>query len=472
VGTQTGDIIVRAMVPGVDTIDRAITVQYVGGNINNVKTILPVDGSQTDALPKFQWEKKADATNYRIELSKDASFSTLLANAVLSDSNYVSPVILEPGKVYFWRVTGLNDCGDGSKGGTRAFITKAFNCITGTSGVQSVVLSGAGTPSAELNAEITADGSASDVNVKLIKADHSRNSDLVVSLISPSGKSVLLWSKKCGTSQNVNVGVDDQSPSFFGCPINTGKVYRPEGKLSDFNGESTKGTWKLKVDDVLSGSGGKLLEFNLEICASLTPKNPYLTKNETLKLYPNERANIGNQLLAAADDDNTADQLTFTIVEIPSRGTLLFNGQPIVAGSSFSQVDINNGKLEYKSTSASNTTDNFRFIVTDGVGGWINITNFNIDVNTANPSPTKDVELLASLSIYPNPTSDQIYIVRGDNILDFNKYEVRDITGRVVLTGLLTSTHQTISVGNINSGVYSLNLLSGDNQIAKKLIKI
>ncbi len=472
VGSQTADIIVRAMVPGVDTIDRAITVQYVGGNINNIKTLLPVDGSETDALPKFQWEKKTDASRYRLELSKDAGFGNLIANATLTDSNYVSPSILEPGKVYYWRVTGINECGDGAKGITRAFITKAFNCFSATSGVQNIVLSGAGTPTAELSADVSAAGTVSDVNVKLIKADHSRTGDLVVSLISPSGKSVLLWSKKCGTSQNVNVGVDDQSPSFFQCPINTAKVYRPEGKLSDFNGESTQGIWKLKVEDQVSGSGGKLLEFNLEICASLTPKNPYLVKNETLKVYPTDRVNIGSQLLAAADDDNTADQLSFTIVEIPSRGTLLFNGQVIVAGATFSQTDINNGKLEYESTSNTNATDIFRFVVTDGAGGWINITNFNIDINEANPSPTNDAALLASLNIYPNPTFDQIYIVRGDNSVDFDKYEVRDITGRVVLTGILTSTHQTISVGSIISGVYSLNLLNGDNRISKKLIKI
>jgi subtilisin-like proprotein convertase family protein len=472
VGSTTLDIILRAIAPGVDTIDRAITVQYVGGNINNIKILTPADGTETSALPRFTWEKKVDASNYNLEISKDPNFATLTVNKILADSFSLSPSLLDQGQVYFWRVSGVNECGEGQKGEKRAFITQSFSCYTVESGLQNIIISGAGTPTVELPLNVTNNGTVSDVNVKSIKMDHARTGDIVASLIAPSGKTVLLWSKKCGTSKNVNVGVDDQAPTFFQCPINTGLLYRPEGKLSDFSGESTQGTWKLKIEDLVNNSGGKILELNVEFCATKEVKNPVIEKNIQLLANPNDRHILTNQLLSVSDIDNSADQLTYTVVVAPTSGELFLNGQLIGVGAKFTQADIDNGRLEYKSTATANTTDAFKFVVTDGAGGWISITTFNIDVNEANPTATTDPSLLSSLNIYPNPTSSQLYIVRGDMIKAFDQYEVQDVSGRSIISGKLSNMHQSISLESLDRGLYTISLSNGDRRISKKLIKI
>jgi hypothetical protein len=52
------------------------------------------------------------------------------------------------------------------------------------------------------------------------------------------------------------------------------------------------GTWKLRVEDKQAGSGGRLQELNLEICANITVSNPFIVKNETLIIAPKDKTFI------------------------------------------------------------------------------------------------------------------------------------------------------------------------------------
>lgn len=130
------------------------------------------------------------------------------------DSTFTTPVILDKSTIYYWRVRAKNNCGAGDWSRISAFVTEALSCNVYNSGVQSVNISASGTPSVEISLQVFSDGTASDVNVKLIKAEHARLVDLVAYLVAPSGKEGLLWSRKCGTQQNLNLGLDDQSPDF------------------------------------------------------------------------------------------------------------------------------------------------------------------------------------------------------------------------------------------------------------------
>ncbi|MBL0100229.1 MAG: hypothetical protein IPP49_09445 [Saprospiraceae bacterium] len=39
------------------------------------------------------------------------------------------------------------------------------------------------------------------------------------------------------------------SPMNFQCPINTGRIYRPESPLSVLNGSAMKGKWTLRLEN-------------------------------------------------------------------------------------------------------------------------------------------------------------------------------------------------------------------------------
>jgi subtilisin-like proprotein convertase family protein len=469
-GSFVSTLTIRSYVSGVDTLDRSITIEFVGGDIHNISVISPPNGMESEALPKFVWNSKKDATSYRIQVSKDPAFDELISNAVVTDTNYTSTTLLDHNTIYFWRVLGINKCGESNIAPTKAFKTMAFACNLFEELGKSINI--ANIADVEFPIDVTSDGIVSDVNVKLIKGDHQRVGDLVVNLVSPSGKEVLLWNRKCGTNQNINVGVDDQSPAFFSCPINTGKVYRPEGKLSNFNGDNTKGTWKLKVSDQVAGAGGKLVDFKLELCSSINLKNPYITKHEILKIYPGDLRSITNELLLVVDDDDSPEKLTYKLVSLPSKGDLYLNGQRLSIGATFTQLDINNSKVDYKSLGSTNDTDSFDFIVVDNAGGWLSITSYNIDINAGNPSSTSNYTLQEGLHIYPNPTSNTIFILKNELLKNFDNFTITDLSGRKIMSGMFSEDINNIDLSALSTGAYLLKISDGRHVVSKKLLKL
>lgn len=474
-GNQSGQILVRAFAPGLDTMERLINIEIVGANLSSLQTLLPENGSSgVVALPKFNWIKKVDAETYEIQLSKSPDFAgnNLVVTKETVDSTFTTPVILDKSTIYYWRVRAKNNCGAGDWSHISAFVTEALSCNVYNSGVQSVNISASGTPSVEISLQVFSDGTASDVNVKLIKAEHARLVDLVAYLVAPSGKEGLLWSRKCGTQQNLNLGLDDQSPDFFQCPINTGKVYRPESVLSAYNGESIKGNWKLRIEDKQSGSGGRLQEFNLEICSNIVLDQPYMVKNDTLKIHPGNKRTITKELLLAADNNNSASELVYTLVYAPSSGILTFNGNLIAAGARFTQEELNNAKISFEDTSEAEGIDYFSFTVADGQGGWIGITSFNILRDSDFVNASVDYSISQDIYLNPNPTSGDIQVILTGKAISLTNYAITDIAGRRLLYGMLTNGKTDISLNELSNGIYLLRMFDGKTVISKKIVKI
>jgi len=474
-GSQTGQILIRAFAPGLDTMERLVNIEIVGGNLSSLQTLLPENGSSgVVALPKFNWNRKVDAEAYEIQLAKNPDFAgnNLTASKETVDSTFTTPVILDKSTIYYWRVRAKNNCGAGDWSRINAFVTEALACNVYSSGDQSINISASGSPSVELPLQVFSDGTASDVNIKLIKAEHARLVDLVAYLVAPSGKEALLWSRKCGTQQNLNLGLDDQSPDFFQCPINTGKIYRPESLLSAFNGESIKGNWKLRIEDKQSGSGGRLQEFNLEICSNVVLDQPYMVKNDTLKIYPGNKRTITNELLLAADNNNSASELIYTLVYAPSSGILTFNGNQITAGARFTQEELNSAKISFEDTSEAEGSDYFSFTVADGQGGWIGITSFNILRDADFVNAAVDYHISQDIYVNPNPTSGDIQVILTGKAITLTNYAIADIAGRRLLSGMLNSGKTDISLSDLSNGIYLLRMFDGKTVISKKIVKI
>ncbi|MEQ9407984.1 MAG: cadherin domain-containing protein [Fuerstiella sp.] len=77
---------------------------------------------------------------------------------------------------------------------------------------------------------------------------------------------------------------------------------------------------------------------------------------------------ITQAMLETTDADHSAAQLTYTLTAVPSTGTLQLNGTPLTAGSTFTQADINAGRLTYSHNDAEIFSDGFGFTVDDGAG--------------------------------------------------------------------------------------------------------
>jgi subtilisin-like proprotein convertase family protein len=107
------------------------------------------------------------------------------------------------------------------------------------------------------------------------RIDHPRDSDLTLTLVSPSGTTVLLSARRGGAGRNYGVG----RPCGFGAtlfgeegdPIGQAKapfghdLFLPEQPLSRLHGEEAAGTWRLRVADDAPGAVGRIRCFKLRL---------------------------------------------------------------------------------------------------------------------------------------------------------------------------------------------------------------
>jgi subtilisin-like proprotein convertase family protein len=100
-----------------------------------------------------------------------------------------------------------------------------------------------------------------------IDIDHTWTNDLHISLMAPSGDSVLLVEREGGSGNNFrNTTFDDAAQrSIVGQHAPFSGVFRPEESLAAFDHQNANGQWKLIVKDQASQDGGRLVSWSLDI---------------------------------------------------------------------------------------------------------------------------------------------------------------------------------------------------------------
>ena len=105
-----------------------------------------------------------------------------------------------------------------------------------------------------------------DLNV-LINVSHTADSDLLITLKSPTGQVCVLSNRNGGLGDNfVNTIFDSDvatSLASGNAPFNG--TFRPDGTLTVFNNKSAKGVWTLTIEDKAHGDIGKLNFWKLNI---------------------------------------------------------------------------------------------------------------------------------------------------------------------------------------------------------------
>ncbi len=70
--------------------------------------------------------------------------------------------------------------------------------------------------------------------------------------------------------------------------------------------------------------------------------------------------------LSAVDTDDGPAELTYTLTVAPGRGRLLLDGAPVIEGGTFTQADVDNGRLAYAHAGADMLPDRFDLNLADG----------------------------------------------------------------------------------------------------------
>lgn len=107
--------------------------------------------------------------------------------------------------------------------------------------------------------------------------------------------------------------------------------------------------------------------FQIQIELERAERPPRVINNRVLEVYGNHRSTIDQSDLLITHPDSSAENIEYLILVLPKQGTLFRNSVPLTLDdSTFTQLDINQGRVGYVLENDSATTDQLIFEVTNG----------------------------------------------------------------------------------------------------------
>ncbi len=480
-GFGNGEIKITATANGV--MDEERIIEYVA--IDNDFTALVLNGPTNGATglggaPTYTWTTVPNADSYEIQVASNPNFSNAsIIESVggITEGTYDAGVQLDKGFPFYWRIRPVNLCGPGPYSSTFAFFTEVQSCGEFTATDIPISLPEGTASDLVVNSVINvADGATiNDLNITSLMGDYDFIKHIDVRLSSPAGTSVLLFEDIACTGLNFDLKLDDDAAEAIPCPVNTGESYKVEDVdgLAKFNGENSAGDWTLRIEVINNfGEGGTLDAWSFEICGNLSPNGPVLINNETLEVPVAASNPIQFNLLLSEDIDNGPDEVVYTIVEAPTKGRLLRNGNPLSAGQTFTQQQIFGSAITYQHDGTEEENDTFTFTVSDGTGGWFGTPVYNIVISDDAVVGTSEEVAEQSIRLYPNPASDLVNITFKAPLENVN-LRIYNIHGQKIqeqqIETIGVNHRETLNTATIPNGIYFLELQSDSGRVVKKM---
>ncbi len=275
-----------------DTFDAHNIVTIVGGNLNGTVQTIPFTQvvepcglevndkpPSNDDLSTFAYKVLSDGSGQiTITVTSQAGFEGGIAGLAIVSTRPIGPEM--PGSIsgQKWddidgnQMKGSSEPGmagwmvylDANNNGQLDMTSTPDQTLTQASPDVPQAIQDYTTVKSELDFPST--GQILDVNVAL-DISHTYDSDLHVTLISPSGTRVLLFANVGDSGVDFHNTVFDDSAII---PLNVGTApftgtFRPQQALSAFNNEDAFGAWKLEIYDDSAGDVGVLNSWSLTI---------------------------------------------------------------------------------------------------------------------------------------------------------------------------------------------------------------
>ena len=271
--------------------------------------------------PELIWEDSINNDNYRFQLSLEDSFTNILLDTLIP-LNQFDLKNLNGNTQYFWRVQNQNFCSQGPFSDSFSFTTNQISCLE---------LSSLSVPKPLQDASNSVDGrTAAIINVNfdspildldiVVDLDHTWLEDLTLYLETPEGTRFLLSSELGGSNDDYTQTIFDQEANvniFNGTAPFTGR-YKPTQSISSIYGISTKGIWKLIVEDGYIEDTGTLFEFTLNLCV-LGEALPNSDNDSTVDQFDNcpeitneDQSDIDNNGIGDVCDIFSSKNITLT----------------------------------------------------------------------------------------------------------------------------------------------------------------
>ncbi len=279
---------------GGQQIIKELQLHVLKDNFTPQNLIAPVDGAVDLRKPfALEWESHPNAQQYQLQVAVNAGFSNIILDETVNNPSFLvkeHTYGISDGGTYYWRVKPLNDCASGDFSEIRSFSTLQINCNQNFNSTSVSIPTNASSTPYESQINYGLNSTISNVKV-YVDISHTNISDLEIKLTSPQGTEVILnQSGTCnGNYQNIQVVYDDNSQNFLDCnptPPAIRDDMKPFETMSVYNGENAQGNWTLKVFDQVTGNGGTINMWALEICEEILV-NVDEKDFELFKVWPN-----------------------------------------------------------------------------------------------------------------------------------------------------------------------------------------
>ncbi len=268
---NTGSYVFNVIaVSGLDVEEVQMTL-HVEEPIMTVPTLVyPEDQSHSMTyMTYFEWDHITNADTYLLELAMDPVFDlNYQFFPGLATNNYTVVTPLNVYTTYYWRVSATNNCNTTNHSAVYSFTTGNDTCADNVSSDTPIVISSSGAPTIESSLFIPAGGPVTEISIDNIDITHTWISDLVLTLISPSGTEIIIAEDICYNEDNLLITFEDGGLPYVDipCPPVDGLTYAPLNPVSGLINENAAGTWKLRIHDKYNMDGGTLNSWGLSIC--------------------------------------------------------------------------------------------------------------------------------------------------------------------------------------------------------------
>jgi subtilisin-like proprotein convertase family protein len=416
---------------GLETETRTIFFRVFSENFQPIQPIAPANGQNGIAISTvLQWQNDVNVEDYQVQVSTNPNFSNIFAETSTANTKWLLTG-LQPTTVYYWRILPSNRCTISTQAPVYTFMTGQNNCnltYTATDFSNATIAS---TPNAIATVPIVIPDNfmIGDMNVVLNIA-HTYVQDMTITLEGPSGINtpvVVLLEEPCGSQDDINATLDDAGgPLTCGTNPAISGTIQPKQALSALNSLQAQGTWVLRVVDPYNQDGGQINQVTLQCCSLTTPANNLnFSKNTIVANINSTKVLLPTELLATTVNESPEVQL-YTLLQLPSLGTLQKNNVPLTIGATFTQSDIASGNITFVNTQAVAASDQFKVNISNQSNGWISNEILLIDIQ----DPLGIDEVVSTKEIWlPNPTNGNIQWFGNPT----EQILVLDMQGRVVV---------------------------------------
>lgn len=499
--------------------DVNFNVQFLEGLTATATNVMPEDNAQdVDLIPDFTWDPVDGASSYNFTLASDPNFDNILAegNQLLTTSYELDEELASNG-TFFWRLSALNECGEGPA------VEQSFTTIEVVEQnfvASDLPLSIVDLQTATSTLNISDNLVIYDLDIVNLDITHTWIEDLTITLTSPTGTSVNIIDQICGSDDDILLNLDDAATEVIPCPADDGGTYRPGQLLSAFNGEGSQGDWTLAVFDGANEDPGTLNGWGLSIksAAGALVLGATATTFDQVQLEWNdveddlgyeveqegasgeftkimETAQDITQATVTGLDDQTeyrfrvrailsegfsaysSTAVATTLLGLPDSPSDLEASQFNSSAISLSWADNSDSESGFSVERSENGTD-FSEIATSGINTERYVDNsiesgteyyYRISsFNDAGISESSNVTSILILSIdevaswvYPNP-ADQYVVLSKEYVTKFDQLQIVNLKGQImdhIELGKVEPTDLRVHLKGFDTGMYILQLM-------------